>query len=227
MAELVPIKAVTLPDLTEGTLAGNGVFDKLMAACKAHLDAEMKKGAIKGPEYSTVYLGQLQAILTTSVQFLFNEQKVALEAQLLEKQIALAEAQAALVGQQLITEVQQEKVLIAQECLLKSQFDNMQATVMKTGAETALLNQKIATEKAQILGLGVDDDSVIGKQKKLYQAQTDGFKRDAEQKVAKLMTDTWNTRRMTDEGTVADDVNKLNDATVGRAVSHMLSGIGA
>ena len=73
----------------------------------------------------------------------------------------------------------------------------------------------------------MDDNSVIGKQKALYGAQTEGFTRDAEQKAAKLMVDSWNVRRTTDEGTVADSTNMLNDAAVGRAVNKLLSGVGA
>ena len=94
-------------------------------------------------------------------------------------------------------------------------------------AETSLLTQKIVTEKAQTTGIGVDVDSVVGRQKALYLAQTTGFTRDAEQKVAKLMADTWNVRRTTDEGTIADGTNMLNDATVGRAIKKMLEGVGA
>ena len=87
--------------------------------------------------------------------------------------------------------------------------------------------QKVITERAQVQAIGVDADSVIGKQKSLYQAQTDGFKRDAEQKAAKLMVDSWNIRRTTDEATVADQTNMLADSVVGRAVAKMLAGVGA
>ena len=90
-----------------------------------------------------------------------------------------------------------------------------------------MLTQKLATEKAQTVALGVDADSVLGRQKALYLAQTTGFTRDAEQKVAKVMVDTWNVRRTTDEGTVADGTNMLSDAIVGRAVNKMLAGVGA
>lgn len=225
---------ITLVNLTTGTLDGNGVFDKLMASAKAHLDAEFKKGSIRGPEYSQVYLGQVQAVLQTAVQFLTVNQKIALEAELLEKQIELAEAQRLLVLAQTELVVQQElnavlegKVLVAQECKLRAEFDLTVNTTLKTTAEIALLAQKTMTERAQTQAIGVDDSSVIGKQKKLYQAQTDGFTRDAEQKAAKLLIDTWNARRMTDEGTVADGVNMLNDATVGAFVMKLKAGVGA
>lgn len=197
---------VTLSDLTLTTLEGTGVFDTLMRATKAHLEAEYSKNRIKGAEYSTVYLGSLEAVMRTSMEFLIQNQKIGLEATLLEKQILIA---------------------VATECKLKAEYDLLILQKERTVAETALLAQKLNTEKAQTTALGVDADSILGRQKDLYLAQTNGFTRDAEQKVAKLMADTWNVRRTTDEGTVADGTNMLNDATVGRAITKMLAGVGA
>ena len=110
---------------------------------------------------------------------------------------------------------------------MDAEFDLLQTTNLKTVEEKQLLLWKTNTEKAQTLNAGVDDNSVIGKQKALYAAQTSGFTRDAEQKAAKVMVDSWNVRRTTDEGTVADGTNMLNDAAVGRAVNRLLSGVGA
>ena len=358
---------VTLNDLTLTTLDGTGVFDVLMRATKTHLEAEFSKNRFKGPEYATVYLGSLESVMRTSMEFLLQRQKISLEADLMAQQVLIAQAevqkanaqtdlaiqqvlsakveleiltlnkdkipaeiahlqsQTALVAQQkanLITEglnipkqgllidaqtsntakqadiateeilVKKQQVLIAiqelgisqaklanipkeglqldaqtaltsqqaknlvdealgtkaktslttqqtnnavieatvlqaQQCKLTAEYDLIMLNKDKTSSETALLTQKIATEKAQTVALGVDDNSVIGKQKLLYTAQTTGFARDAEQKVAKLMTDTWNVRRTTDEGTVADGTNMLSDSVVGRAVTKMLNGIGA
>jgi hypothetical protein len=145
----------------------------------------------------------------------------------LGKQGYLIEAQTAVQTNTAANEILQGTVLVAQECLLRAQFDNTAQTTLKTGAETDLLKQKIVTEKAQTLELGVDDNSVIGRQKALYAAQKDGFQRDAEQKAVKIWTDTWNARRMTDEGTVADGVNMLADVTGGRLMNKLLTGIGA
>lgn len=204
---------ITTADLTTGAVDGTGVFDQLMKAGKAHIEAEYSKGRITGADYSTVYLGMVQATLGASVNFLVQRDKIALEAELLQKQID--------------NEVKQGKLIDAQICKLKAEYDLTMKTITKTGNESDLLAQKIVTEKAQTLELGVDDNSVIGKQKKLYQAQTDGFARDAEQKAAKLLMDTWNARRMTDDGTVADGTNMLNDATIGRFVTKLAAGIGA
>lgn len=296
--------AVTIGQLTSATVDGTGAFDVLMKATKAHLDGEFLKGRIKGPEYSTVYLGSLEQSMQTAVAFLLQNQKVDLELQLLTKQIALAdvevqkataelaiieaqlpkvaaeiahiEAQTLLVNQQktnlvaealnipkqgllidaqkdqslqqtlnlvaeelgidqrtalttqqVVNAVQEKLVLVAQECKLQAEFDNIQAATLRVNEETALLTQKTATERAQILSTGVDSDSVIGRQKGLYLAQTTGFTRDAEQKAAKLLIDSWSVRRTTDEATVADNVNKLLDTNVGRAVDKLLAGVGA
>ena len=291
---------LTNSDLTTACITGEGVFDVLMRSVKAHLEEEFKRGTIKGPEYSTVYLGSMNLAMQTGLSFLLQKQKIDLEAQLLTKQLAIADAeilikaqhvliaqqelaiataklanipkegtlldsQNALVVQQAVNLVSenlhtvaktsivnanlttetmrnfvhptdvtlsgeydmQRQVLKAQECKLRAEFDLTTSTTQKSAGEILLLAQKTATEKAQILSLGVDADSVVGKQKALYTAQTNGFARDAEQKAAKLMADTWSVRRTTDEATVADAVNVLNDVSVGRAINKLLTGVGA
>lgn len=142
-------------------------------------------------------------------------------------EIALLTAQAGLVTEQTANAVVERTVLQAQKCKLDAEYDVLLAQKIKVAGETTLLAQKVATEKAQVDELGVDVDSVIGRQKALYKAQTDGFLRDAEQKVADIMVKTWNVRRTTDEGTIADGTNMLNDATIGRSINKLLQGVGA
>lgn len=373
--------AITLAELTTATLTGNGVFDTLMRANKAHLESEFDKGRIKGPEYATVYLGSLQSIMSTALAFMTQRQKIDLEAQLLAQQILLAQAevtkanasvllvqaevakanaavlltqaqtaqaqaelaliqanagkiaaevglitqqtaklalevekipleklqitaQTAMITQQklnaiddlltaaaqrdkleaelenipkqgvildkqaiylieqarevntnidtslftrdnlgkqgLILDIQainltaeglnipkQGEVLFAQKCKLEAEFDLTASNTLKSASEIELLNQKTATEKAQVTAFGVDPVSITGRQMDLYKAQADGFQRDAEQKAAKLLVDTWNVRRTTDEGTTANTINQLDDSSVGRAVGKVLVGVGA
>ena len=76
---------LTVATLTETTIEGNGVFDVLMRATKAHLDVEYSKNRIKGPEYSTVYLGALQAVMQTALQFSLVQEKTNRELLLLDK----------------------------------------------------------------------------------------------------------------------------------------------
>lgn len=230
----MPIASPTLADLTSATIDGTGVFDVLMKANKAHLEEQFTKGRIKGTEYATVYLGSLEQVLQSSVQFLLSKDKIGLEAQILEKQLAIAAVELQIKAVELeiaqATKLKTEAeitVLVATECKLRAEYDVLMETKLKTAQETQLLTWKVTTEKAQTSDVGVAENSVIGKQKILYQRQADGFLRDGEQKVAKIMVDSWNVRRTTDEGTVADATNKLNDPAVGRAVEKLLTGVGA
>lgn len=221
------MSVITVADLTEATLDGGGIFDVLMRANKAHLEAEFTKGRIRGPEYATVYLGSLEAIMTGAMQFLLQKQKAGLDADLVAQQIELAKAQEDLVKQQTLNALAEEAVLKAQKCKLDAEYDVLMLTKAKVTAETALLTQKSATEQAQTNGEGVAENSVIGKQILLYNSQANGFTRDAEQKAAKLLVDSWSVRRTTDEGVVADATNMLHDPTIGRAINKLLQGVGA
>ena len=302
---------ILISDLTQSKLDGDGVFDVLMRATKAHLDREHQQHRITGPEYSTVYLGSIQQVMQTSLEFLIQRKRIALEESLLEQQVLLTAAQVAhtqaqvdiaviqkdialaeldiaqanamkipaeiqhieaqtalveantskvpaekahieaqtelveanltkvpaekeqietqtrLIDQQHTNAVTENLVLQAQKCKLDAEFDLIGQNVLKAGAEIGLLGQKTVTERAQVSTMGVDEDSIIGRQKRLYMAQTDGFQRDAEQKAAKILVDTWGIQRSTDEGTPANSTNMLDDASVGRVVRKMLDGVQA
>ncbi len=281
---------VTLDNLTQASLTGSGTFDVLMRATKAHLDQEYNAARIRGTEYSTVYLGSLEAVMRTSLEFILQKEKLNLELQILAQQLLLAEiavtkanvevdilestlvklgketllveaqtaqinqeklnkiteelilqanllkipkdvllveAQTALIVQQTTNEETKGLVLQGEKSKLDAEYDVLVSTNTKTTSEIDLLNQKKATELAQVTATGVDVDSVIGRQKGLYLAQTNGFQRNAEQGVAKVMTDTWSVRRTTDEGVPADATNHLQDSDVGRAITKMLTGVGA
>lgn len=211
---------IEIADFTQAKVDGTGIFDVLMQAAKGHLEQEFSKSRIKGPEYSQVYLGTMTQVLQTALQYTLN-------AELTSEKINTEKLQQQLLTQQISNAEVEGRVLESTVCKLKAEFDLLQEQKLKTVAETALLNQKMATEKAQTIEAGVDDNSVVGKQKLLYAAQTNGFTRDAEQKAAKLMVDSWSVRRTTDEGTVADSTNMLDDATVGRTVARLLAGVNA
>jgi len=236
----------TIDQLTQASIDGNGVFDVLMKSIKAHLVEEHTKNRIKGTEYSTVYLGALQTTMEQSLQFLLSKQKVDLEVALLQKQGLLLDAQTAveiqkklnmisdelqtkaqtdLIQQQEANAVIEGTVLTAQECKLRAEFDLLKEQKLRTVSEAALLAQKKVTEQAQTSGTNLDTNSVLGKQIQLYEAQRDGYRRDAEQKSVKIMVDTWNIRKSVDELTQANAVNKLDDTFIGTAVQRMLDGI--
>lgn len=213
--------AITVSDLTSGALNGTGVFDELMRSIKTHLSEEYSNNRIRGAEYATVYLGAMQSVMDRALEFLLQQQKVDLEAQLLQAQITLVDQQAA-------NAILEGTVLEATECKLRAEFDLLMEQKLKAISETALLNQKKVTEQAQTSGTGIDTGSVLGKQIALYTAQADGFKRDAEQKAAKIMVDTFNVRMTTDpDGTLFDGNNHLSDADIGDVITRLKAGVGA
>lgn len=235
------VQPVTIEELTVKSMTGTGVFDVLMGSARIHLENEYDLARIKGQEYAQVYLGALTQVLQTSVTFLLQKDDAYQRALLTEAQVRLAEIQLEIAQfTKALTQAQVDKTiqetanlvkegdnLVRQGCILDAQFDLLKSQILQTEAQTTLVQQKTLTEKAQITESGVDENSVAGRQKNLYKAQTDGFQRDAEQKAVKVLTDTWNVRRTTDEGTVADATNMLSDATIGRAVLKMLNGVQA
>jgi len=200
--------------LTEADIEGTGVFDTLMKSTTAHLEQEYTKGRIKGSEYSQVYLGAMTAVMQQSVAFLLAKEKAGFEADL--------------VAQQVINAQKEHEVLHAQKCKLDAEYDVLLEQKLKVIAETGLLSQKQVTEAAQTGNSNVDANSVIGKQKTLYDKQAAGFDKSAEQKAASLMVDVWNVQRTTDPTVVAaSTANGLDDPQIKRAINKMLTGIGA
>lgn len=228
------LDVIPIGEFTESTVNGNGVFDLLMRANKAHLEQEYSQQRIRGTEYATVYLGMLDSTMKISLDFFVQQRKLGLEAALLDVQLKIAEIELQKAAVELqIAELQAQKipaeieVLKGQKCKLDAEYDVLVGQKLKVVAETSLLNQKVATEKAQTVGASTDPDSVIGKQKQLFQAQADGFQRDAEQKATQILVSTWNARRTTDEGTEANAQNQLYDPSIGRMVTKLLGGVNA
>jgi len=288
---------IKLSDFTDTTLDGEGVFDTMMRANKAHLVEEYNQTRIKGTEYATVYLGSLQTIADRALDFLLRKDetylrnqslqieleraaierdkaqderaliqaqtaKVNAEIELTQEEVAKVRAEVAaldaqadktraeidvlqgeldklasevnrnnaqseLLIQQASNAIVEGRVLEAQECKLKAEFNLIQEQIEKVKAETNLLAQKRVTETAQTNGAQVAENSVLGRQIKLYGKQADGFDRDAEQKAAQLFFNSWNVRRTTDEATSANADNGLLDTNIGRAADALLRGINA
>lgn len=99
------------------------------------------------------------------------------------------------------------------------------AEVASINKQTDLYERKRLTEVAQLDGTAIGATSVLGVQHSLITAQKDGFARDAEQKVAKIMLDTWVTRVNNDIGE-QNNSNLLKDNNLGAVVTKMFTGIG-
>lgn len=91
------VESVTLQQLTECDLEGDGVFDTLMKTVDLHVEREFKGGRITGDEYAKVYIELVNAVLGTSTQFLlqkdqarWNAIKTQMEARTAEVDVTVA-----------------------------------------------------------------------------------------------------------------------------------------
>jgi len=315
----------TVKEVTNTGKDGAGMFDVLMSSVETHLESQFAKNRISGTDYANVYLGSLQSALASSIQFVLGADVADAQAHLIEQQIlteeqntlkvtadtALVNAQKLLTDEELakitaetsliaqkeltefqntllvtatttktaadttlidkkaLTEIQNELLTTAQttktstETSLitskiateaqialqvtqdtarsaadttritseKTLLDNKALTeiqtALKVAAEINLLNQKTDTEKAQILDTvnAVAVAGIVGAQKDLYVAQKDGFSRDAEQKLLKIMMDSWAVDKSVTV-TGIDIPTNLGNASINKVAADAAAGIG-
>ena len=220
---LPDIMPVTVDDITQGSVTGTGIFDKLMATVAAQLQAEFKADRITQTDYGQVYVSALNNTLGQAIQFLLTKDQAALQAATLAAQyekIALEKQILELQKQQLTSQLAQ---LEQQTLLIKSQ-------ILTDAAQRGLIEQKTVTEVAQTQDTPTSNISagysgVVGKQNALYAAQTTGFARDAEQKAAKLALDILATQLSTDDSMTVANTN-MHPAAIGALVQKLATGIG-
>ena len=127
-----------------------------------------------------------------------------------DEQIAKTKAETALIDQNERNAVVQGQILTEQ--------------VEKTKAENNILAQKLETEKAQTQGTHETVGGILGKQMLLFEKQAEGFDRNAEQKLAKILVDTWTVRQTTDGADV--ESNGLIDSEINKVLNKAKEGIG-
>lgn len=205
---------ITINDLTEKTLDGAGVFDVLMQTIQLRLESEYKLGRIKGQEYANVYLGAVQATIDQSLRFLLEKQTADKQAELLTKQIAIADAQLTQAAQDLLNSQKQGLLLDSQ--------------VSKSDNEVALLNQRLKTERAEIESIidGVPVVGRIGSQTALYDKQKESFDNKVKQDAAKLMADVFTILYSTVPEAVSANDNGFAAARVKATIDELLSTAG-
>lgn len=182
---------------------------KLIAAQKLGVDAEV----LQTQAQTDNLIEQRLLIQEQVASEQLRQTKLTADTQLTNEQKAQIVAQTALTNQQLINTVTQNTQLEKQNT--------------KIDAEVALLGQKLDTEKAQILDNvnGAPVAGTIGRQNELYVAQRDGFERDAEQKMAKLMVDSFAVRLTQDNTTPMP--SSLADTNFNSVLQKAVAGIGA
>jgi hypothetical protein len=207
-----PLVKLTNADLTQKIINGNGTFDVIMSALNAHLADQFEKGRITGNDYTTAYVGVVEAAMSGGIQFLLSRDQAFWQS-------ALVQAQAQKAAVDLVTARVGLKTALAGLAVAKSQA--WQAEVeyatskIKLAEESVtydnalkqgvLISEQGEAARAQTLDTRTDGSTVegsVGKQKDLYDQQITSYQRDAEVKAAKLYTDAWTVMKTIDEGLV-------------------------
>ena len=145
-------------------------------------------------------------IKITDAQLVMAQTKLGHETQLLDAQVENLSAQVSLANKELILK---DKDLALKE------------------KQVALAEAQLKAAEAQYKDI-VDGQSVggvLGRQMKVYDAQAKGFKDNALQAATKIMVDTWNIRRQTDESLQTTADSKLYDGNIGNAIAEMFESV--
>ncbi|QXV74382.1 putative tail protein [Rhizobium phage RHEph16] len=214
------VTPITLALLTDTTVGGAGVFDKLMTATKAHLRAEYDANRITGQDYTKAYIAMIEQSMATAVQFLLGKDQAYWQSVLAKAQAQAAAVQLVTARVQLLTAKLQAHLARYEAYTAEA---NYSLTKLKLATEDAsygaalaqrenlvkqgaLIDEQTEQARAQTLDSRRDGATVrgnIGSQKDLISQQITSYQRDAEVKAAKIFADAWITQKTIDEGLVA------------------------
>lgn len=180
---------MTVEQLTEGIVAGSGVFDFLMKATTAHLDSQFEKGRITGGDYAKVYLGSVQTAMQQGIAFLLGKDRAYLENLALRESLQLAIISR--VRAQADIELAKAQIQIAQYSLMKTKLEALTAKnqyalskmalvtgyngVLTSEAQVLLINEQYETQRAQIRETTSDNlpiEGILQYEKELKRAQS-------------------------------------------------------
>ena len=128
-------KAITLAELTEVQLDGEGVYDKLMSAVDLHIAREFKGNRITGDQYAKVYTEVMGGVLSTSMQFVLQKDQAKWAAITAQMQARVAEIQAV----QALIELEKAK----------AETQKMIFDMKNSGATYALSKMQLTNENAK------------------------------------------------------------------------------
>lgn len=239
--------AIETKQLTGGALDEAGVFDELMRSFKSHIQEEHTANRITDQNYSTVYLGGMEAAMRAALEFVLNKELNNARIEQIQKQnlkldedTALVQAQISLINKQ-IEQATAEIALINARIITEGHnSDLVEENAVNAGKQGVILDkqaQKVDADKdvavEQKFNLQAQRlDTVnslpvagsIGKQKELYQAQINGFARDAEQKLSKMLLDAWSVSRTTNDA--VEVPTEANNTNIDEVLAYAKVGIG-
>jgi hypothetical protein len=215
------INALTNADYTSGAVGGTGSFDVLMSGVMAQLKGEYSAGRITGAEYTKAYVALVQAAMQNATQFLLGRDQAywqAVNAQIaaIQARVTLETSKLQAVTVRIEAETAKANLALvkakigtedAQYGQLKFNVDNLMPVQLSIAeAQLLLVQEQGQVQRAQTLDTRTDGATVVGvlgQQKALYAQQITSYKRDAEQKAAKLFSDAWITQKNIDDGLTA------------------------
>lgn len=220
--------------LTECTLDGSGVLDKLLHTARVHLQDEFQQGRITGKEYSNAYIAIYDRMVQSAIAYTLAAEKAPYEIAQLEAQTALIEEQRKQVEEEtryrLPAEIQQ---IQAQTALVTQQKANLEAEGLNIPKQGELIDaQVIATlregelrEKQILLAekdLLLRDKEIAIKEQQLILAAEELRLKAEEIEVAKAQGELYAQKVITEKaqvdnsvvgaGSVIDTNNKLLNA---------------
>ena len=220
--------------LTECTLEGSGVLDKLLLTARVHLQDEFQQGRITGKEYSNAYIAIYDRMVQSAIAYALAAEKAPYEIAQLEAQTALTEEQRRQVEEEtryrLPAEIQQiqaqtalttqQKVNLTAEALnIPKQGELIDAQVIATLREGDLKEKQVLLAEKELL---LRDKELSIKEQQLLIAAQELLLKAEEIEVAKSQSALYAQKVITEKaqvdssvvgaGSVIDTNNKLLNA---------------
>lgn len=206
--------------LTECTLDGSGVLDKLLHTARVHLQDEFQQGRITGKEYSNAYIAIYDRMVQSAIAYTLAAEKAPYEIAQLEAQTALIEEQRKQVEEEtryrLPAEIQQ---IQAQTAIIPKQGALIDAQVIATLREGELREKQILLAEKDLL---LRDKEIAIKEQQLLIAAEELRLKAEEIKVATAQAGLYAQKVITEKaqvdssvvgaGSVIDTNNKLLNA---------------
>lgn len=155
--------------------------------------------------------------------------RINLQGDLLVQETLKATQEVILITAKIAEANKQIEILNAQSLNIPKEGVLLDKQAAKTEAETVFTAQRTQTEKAQIMDAigGVAVAGLVGQQRETYAAQVRGFQHKAEFDLVDALTRVWTVMYSTSPDLIAaDNVNKLDSANIGKAVSKYMTTIG-
>ena len=181
-------------DITDGTIGGTGIFDKMMGVTALHLNEEFINNRITGAQYADVYKASIQAAMSQAIQWDLQAKIAENQALLIEAQILGQEKQNALIDKQII-KMDSEILVMEAEVILK------QSEAAIKEYELSLMPKQEALIDAQTLKLQSDTDTVVYNLEYMLPKQLELL-------TQKLVTEEAQTMDTTSQGVVGGVTGK-------------------